>query len=155
MDISQQIKWLSRMYAVSVACIVLLMFFLVMYFVPSWEPMRFFGYTYESPKACTGSVFRVNYISEIRRGLYTVDYLNGNAYWSDSSGRPIDSIYVEEPMDAHPKQENPSFVRRVTPSVPGTYYIVGDYTLHGKWFGIIPTKQTVEMRGGPVEVLKC
>jgi hypothetical protein len=145
-DITQQPAWIRWPLYVLALCIIVVGIYIVGKILP-FEPLQVSDVRVEPDSACGGEEVHVIYIGNMESGLYTLDDLDGFAYWQSSNDpRPYSSIYFkEESLDPFPEREFEGPTRRVAPWPYDQWHAGVDATLYGKRFGFVPVEQRIHL----------
>jgi hypothetical protein len=137
--------------------VAVIMVFFLGWLIP-WKPLKFDGYVDVPEKICTGENIRLNHMSEVVNGPYTLSHIDGYGYWLDEYNRPYDTTFIpewQEYVNPHPMEKTPGLVVRTAPPIEGEWRAAGDFTVHGRWLGVVPTVQELHTVSEPIQVVKC
>lgn len=145
-DLWEQPLWIKLALAAMLLTIVLMTLYIVGKTTP-FEPLKVDNIYIEPSEACGGEEVQVFYNGELDGGLYTLDSLDGFAYWvSAEDSRPLSSIYFKvDEVKPYPKGEYEGPVRRVAPWPEDEWHAGADAFVYGKRFGFVPVVQEIHI----------
>lgn len=150
-DIKDQPRWIRWSLYIIILAILLVGTYVIGRAVP-WTPMEIEDVSIDPSTSCGGEEIEVTYTGELEGGLYTIDRIDGFAYWlSGEDPRPYSSIYFNlHELEPFERMEFPGPTRRIAPWPQDDWHAGVDATVYGKRLGFISVQQSVHIESEDV-----